>query len=148
MSLESKIDALTNAVITLNKTCVMLINVAETGATAARQTEVEAAIDEIFEPASEAVSPAQKLPWAEKTKAAFDELSVINEPILDHARKALMAIDANVGREHALAALKLHGAEGLVARNGKTGLAPEKLPLFFATCLNILSGELDLTKNG
>lgn len=92
-------------------------------------------------------SDAPKLAaWHKKTAAAFAELKD-SEPTLESVRKAILAINREVGREQADAVLGRFGANAVTAKPeaGKTGLDPEQYPDFFAMCLDVLAGKADAT---
>lgn len=83
-------------------------------------------------------------PWAAKTADKYAELKDV-EANLDNVRKAVLGINALIGREQATAVLGRFGVQAVTPKDNKSGLDESQYPKFFELCLEVLSGKVDAT---
>lgn len=93
---------------------------------------------------SSSSEPTELQPWAEKTAAKYAELKDA-APDLDSVRKAVLGINALIGRDQANAVLGRFGAQAVTAKDNKKGLDESQYADFFTLCLEVLSGKVDAT---
>lgn len=93
---------------------------------------------------SSSSEPTELQPWAEKTAAKYAELKDA-APDLDGVRKAVLGVNALIGREQANAVLGRFGAQAVTAKDNKKGLDESQYAEFFTLCLEVLSGKVDAT---
>jgi len=83
-------------------------------------------------------------PWHTATAEVYAELKDA-AATLDNVKKAILAINAKIGRAQAEAVLARFGAQAVTAKADKRGLDPEQYDAFFSFCLRVLDGEIDAT---
>lgn len=84
--------------------------------------------------------------WHEKTAETYAELK--DAPAdLEHARKAILAINVKIGRAQADAVLARFGVQAVTTKADKKGLDESQYPDFLAMCLEILAGRADATES-
>ena len=95
-------------------------------------------------PTTESSSGAPKSlrAWHEKTAPDYEKLK--DAPAsLDTIRTAILAINAKIGREQAIAVLGRFGAEVVAPKPDKRALDPTHYAEAFALCLDVLAGRAD-----
>ncbi|MBU9378728.1 hypothetical protein [Burkholderia gladioli] len=84
-------------------------------------------------------------PWHEKTAALYAELK--DAPVtLETCKKAILGVNANVGREQAEALLSRFGANAVSPKPGKKHLDEKLFGDFMTLALAILAGRADATE--
>jgi hypothetical protein len=88
--------------------------------------------------------------WHDKTASIFAELEG-EKPTLENVRKAILAINKEIGRAQADAVLARFGAEAVTAKKEgdtviKRGVDPDQYGDFFELCLEVLAGRTDATE--
>ena len=95
--------------------------------------------------ASSSSEPTGELqPWHEKTAETYAELKDADAS-LDNVKKAILAINAKIGRDQATAVLARFGAQAVTAKADKRGLDEDQYAGFFMLCLEVLAGRVDAT---
>lgn len=95
--------------------------------------------------ASSSSKPTGELqPWAAKTAEKYAELADADAN-LDNVRKAVLGINALIGREQATAVLQRFGVQAVTPKDNKTGLDESQYADFMVLCLEVLSGKVDAT---
>lgn len=92
------------------------------------------------------IASAKLFDWHEKTAGIYAELKD-QPPSLDTVRKAILAINKEIGREQADAVLARFDAQAVTTKADKKGLDESQFPEFFTLCLQVLSGATDATQS-
>lgn len=82
--------------------------------------------------------------WHAATAEAYAELKDA-AATLDNVKKAILAINAKIGRAQAEAVLARFGAQAVTAKADKRGLDAAQYPEFLMLCIEVLAGRVDAT---
>ncbi|MBN3809434.1 hypothetical protein [Paraburkholderia sp. Ac-20347] len=83
-------------------------------------------------------------PWAAATAEVYGELKDA-DATADNVKKAILAINAKIGRPQAEAVLARFGVQAVTSKGDKRGLDLDQYPAFLVLCLDVLSGRVDAT---
>lgn len=90
-------------------------------------------------------SPEVELqPWHTATAEAYADLKDA-DATLDNVKKAILAINAKIGRAQAEAVLARFGAQAVTVKADKRGLDDHQYPEFLMLCIEVLAGRVDAT---